>query len=503
MNTHHSLIYLLILLLTAGIITFSCKPKKTTVIPPATEVKHVDWSKNAVIYEVNVRQFSKEGTFKAVERELPRLKELGVDILWLMPVYPVGLVNRKVSQTQLIEEVKDPAERKKYLGSYYSTRDYLAVNPEFGTAGDFKSLVNRIHELGMHVILDIAINHTSWDNPWIKTHPDFYMRVPKDSTPWNKRWMKEHPDYYKRIRDLGMTYPIHPEEFDWWDVAELNFDNKDLRTELIKIFKFWITEYHIDGYRCDYAHGIPNDFWDSLRPEIDKLKPVFMLGECEKPELSRKAFDMTYGWKLHHILNDIAKGKKMAGEVFKYYHWVDTIYPRNSYLMQFTSNHDENSWNGTEYERMGDGAKAFAVLTYMIPGMPLIYNGQESAFNRRLKFFEKDSITWGDYPLKQFYQTLNSLKHTNKALWNGDDGGEIIPVETNRDSLVLAFVRQKEDQKIFVVMNLSGRGLEVKLKSPEMKGKYTELFSQLTKKLNEKEKMVLKPWEYLVYVKNE
>ena len=495
-------VILILLALLSGACRHQPETPETRVNPSGTsQVRPVEWAKDAVIYEVNIRQFSPEGTFKAVEKELPRLKDLGIDILWLMPVFPIGEMNRKADQTVLIEEIKDPAERKKYLGSYYATKDYLSVNPEYGTLEDFKSLVDKIHALGMHVILDIAINHTSWDNPWIKDHPDYYTRIEKDSTPWNPAWMKAHPEYFKKLKKLQMTYPINPTEFDWWDVAELNFDNAELRKEFVKIFTHWVSTFDVDGYRCDHAHGVPTDFWEELRPELDKVKPVFMLAEAELPELHRKAFNMSYDWKMHHILNDIAKNKKPAWAIAEHLQWVDTAYPDNSWLMQFTSNHDENSWAGTEFERMGQGAKAFAVLAATLPDMLLIYNGQESAFNERLKFFVKDTINWGEYGYSSFYRTLTELKETNKALYNGTGGGMTKVLSSPADSNVFAFMRQQGEDQVVVICNLGDYPEDFTLRSVTRIGKLQEVFTGNTTTFRRRTKIALNPWQYCVYEK--
>ncbi|MBN2275130.1 MAG: alpha-glucosidase C-terminal domain-containing protein [Bacteroidales bacterium] len=487
-----------------SLIAFACKqPYETPVkrVNPAgiSQVSHVEWAKDAVIYEVNIRQFSPEGTFEAVKKDLPRLKELGVDIVWLMPVFPIGEMNRKADQTILIEEIEIPAERKKYLGSYYATKDYLSVNPEYGNPEDFKSLVDKIHELGMYVILDIAINHTAWDHPWIKEHPDYYTRVHEDSVPWNPEWMTEHPEYFRKLKKLRMTYPINPVEFDWWDVAELDFDNTELRNEFVKIFIWWISEYDIDGYRCDHAHGVPTDFWEELRPELDKVKPVFMLAEAELPELHKKAFDMSYDWKMHHILNAIAQNKKPAWAIAEHLQWADTSYPDNSWLMQFTSNHDENSWAGTEFERMGQGARTFAVLAATLPDMLLIYNGQESAFNERLKFFVKDTIGWGDYRYSSFYRTLNELKERNKALLNGTENGILKVLSSQADSNVFAFSRQAEDDQVLVICNLGEYPVDYRLRNNTRIGNMKEVFTGTSRTFKRKTKISLEPWQYCVY----
>jgi glycosidase len=452
-------LFLFILGLSTGIL-FSCKTeKKPFISQPISEVQHVDWSKNAVIYEVNIRQYSKEGTFKAFEQDLPRLKELGIDILWIMPIHPIGI-----------------KERKGKLGSYYAVKDYRAINAEFGTMDDFKQLVKSAHTLGLKIIIDWVPNHTSWDNDLLKTHPAYYM---KDST--------------------GKY--ISP--YDWTDVVRLDYTKPETRAYMIETMQWWLTESDIDGFRCDVAGMMPMDFWNELRPALDKIKPVFMLAESDIPEMHQKAFDMTYNWKFHHIMNGIAQGKEKASAILKHFQWVDSVYPGNSYLMEFTSNHDENSWNGTEYERLGKGVETFAVLAATIPDMLLLYNGQESAFNRRLKFFDKDSIDWGTYALSGFYKNLIALKKHNQALWNGNLGGKLQSVSVNHDSLVIAYVREKENQKVLVLLNLSARELEVKLKSPVLAGDYIELFTGTPRSFGKKETLILKPWEYMVFEKKE
>ena len=450
------LIYTALLLFAVALLVFSCKKtvKKEVVRPPLSEVKHVDWSRPAVIYEVNTRQFSKEGTFKGVEKELPRLKEMGIDLLWLMPVNPIGIKNHKGK-----------------LGSYYSVRDYKAINPDYGNMDDFKQLVAAVHALGMKIIIDWVPNHSSWDNALTKTHPEYYM---KDS--------------------LGGFLSA----FDWTDVIRFDYKNPGLRHYMIETMEWWYKETGIDGFRCDVAHMVPVDFWDECRAALDSIRPVFMLAEADQPFLHKKAYDATYDWKFYHVMNEIAKGRMNARAVVDHFNWVDTTYPGDSYLMQFTSNHDENSWNGTEYERLGEGAKTFAVLCATLPDMLLIYNGQESAFNRRLKFFEKDSITWGKYELKDFYKTLIMLKKNNKAIWNGN-GGRPEWIETNQDTTVLAFERIRDNDAVLVVANLSARPVDAVLKEPAMKGEFTEIFSGKKTSIDEKTRFSLKPWEYLVF----
>ncbi len=506
MKTNMTIIFkvliLVIIVLLSG--TYACKRIATKKRIAATlqrgtaVVVHQNWSKNAVIYEVNLRQYTPEGTFSAFAEHLPRLKELGVDILWLMPIFPIGEVNRKATQTLMTHEIKNTKERAKYLGSAYAIKDYQAVNPEHGTKEDFKALVDKIHELGMHVIIDIAINHTAWDHDWIKTHPEYYMRVEKGSKPWKTEWMEQHPEFYKMLDDLGMTYPIHPDETDWWDTAELDFENGDLRKEFVDIFKYWITEFGIDGYRCDVAHGVPIDFWNDLKVELDKTAPVFMLAEAEGYQYHQEAFDMTYAWELHHLLNSVAQGKKNTKVFNKYFTKEDSFYLQNDYRMQFTSNHDENAWNGDVFERMGDAAEIFAVFTYVIPGMPLIYNGQEAGLNRRLRFFEKDTIQWKGHFFGNLYRQLNQIKKDNPALWNGEFGGEMIRLNTSKDSTIFACMRMKDDNKIVGIFNFSPNETKFALHGSDLKGSYRDALSEEEVKLNKEQKLTLGAWQYMV-----
>ncbi|MBN1119073.1 MAG: alpha amylase C-terminal domain-containing protein [Bacteroidales bacterium] len=462
------------------------------------EVNHPEWSKSSVIYEANIRQHTPEGTFTAFTKELPKIKELGVDIVWLMPVFPIGELHRKATQMTLAGELDDPKEQEKYLGSYYAIKDYMDVNSEFGSVEDFQALVGKAHELGMKVILDIAVNHTAWDHPWIKEKPDFYTKVNADSIPWKQEWMDAHPEYFKHLKELGMTYPIDPNETDWWDTADLNYDNDELREEMKKIFKYWITEFDIDGYRCDVAEWVPADFWDDLRPELDEIKPVFMLAEAEFPNHLNKAFDMNYGWEFHHIMNQVAKGEKNVQALMEYFAKNDSIYDKACYRMNFITNHDENSWNGTVFERLGDGVKTFGVLYYTVPGMPLIYSGQEYGMSKRLKFFEKDTIDLNDKGFYDFYLALGKLKKENTLFWNGNAGGDMETLCV-KNKKVFAFKRFTDEADAFVILNLSGEEQEYTVPSG-IAGAYTNYFKQESVVMNEEEVKTIDPWEYLILI---
>ncbi|MBN1251609.1 MAG: alpha-glucosidase C-terminal domain-containing protein, partial [Bacteroidales bacterium] len=407
-------------------------------------LKHPDWIKDKNIYEVNIRQYTKEGTIKEFQKHLPRLKEMGVDILWLMPINPIGKKNRKGT-----------------LGSYYSVKDYYAVNEDFGTMQDFKNLVSEAHKLKMYVIIDWVANHTAWDNPWVTEHPEYYT---KDS--------------------LGNFIP--PIGTDWSDVLDLNYDNDSLRKEMINALSFWVKQADIDGYRCDVASWLPIDFWNRARKELDEIKPVFMLAESEDKNIFYQAFDMGYAWNLHHIMNEISKGNNNAKDISNYFVKDSIEFPENSIKMNFTSNHDENSWNGTVFERMPESYKTFAVLSATVPGMPLIYSGQEVSLNKRLEFFEKDQIDWNsENNLSEFYKTLLNFKKGHSALWNGNFGGSMKLIKTNNPEKVFAFIREKNNDIVLIISNLSKEDLIVDLDSTLSENNFKELFSD--KKFQTKE----------------
>ncbi|MFQ5583377.1 MAG: alpha-amylase family glycosyl hydrolase [Calditrichia bacterium] len=420
-------------------------------------VAHPQWSRNLAIYEVNVRQYTPHGTFAEFEKYLPQLNEMGVGILWLMPIHPIGQKNRKGS-----------------LGSYYSVRDYKAINPEFGNKEDFRRLVDKVHELGMYIIIDWVANHTAWDHPWAVQHPDFYTR------------------------DKTGNF-ISP--YNWTDVIDLNYDNTDMRRAMFDALVYWIKEYDIDGYRCDVAAMVPTDFWETVRDTLDRIKPVFMLAEAHEPFLHDKAFDMTYGWQYKDLFNDIAAGKKTAADLADYYEKKEKRnYHPDAYRMIFTSNHDENSWHGTVFERLDGAAEALAVFCGVFRGMPLIYSGQEAGLNRRLKFFEKDTIQWKAHKFRDIYTKLFHAKKSNKALWNGIAGGDIVRLRTTNDKNVYAFGRRKGDDRILAVFNLSPQQQEISVTLTGFSGEYTDLFNIQLHNLRENQNFELEGWAYRVYI---
>lgn len=440
------------------------QPDSSTTSPAAIPPHlALEWAKNATIYEVNVRQFSPKGDLAGVEAQLPRLKELGVDIVWLMPIYPIG-----------------KEKRKGLLGSPYAVANYTAVNPDYGTVDDLKRLVQRAHDLGLRVILDYVPNHTAWDHPWVKAHPDWYTHTKgKLTSPLDEKG-----------KPTG-----------WDDVVDLNYDSPAMREAMTDAITFWVREADIDGYRMDVAGLVPADYWRELHPRLDKLKPLFMLAESESEadtSLFRNGFTMNYGWAMHSLLKNIAQGKQSALAIDSLLAERKKTYPAWAYQMQFTQNHDENSWNGTLAESFGEGAKAFVVLTSTFNGMPLVYNGAESGLNKRLQFFDKDPIIWGNYPDATFYKSLLTLKHRNRALWNGEAGGDLVKIPTGRDGQVYAFHRQRDMDRVVVLLNLSNQPQDIRLGGGGYDGRYIEIFNQRPFELKTNLNLTLKPWEYRV-----
>lgn len=418
----------------------------------------VEWSYDATIYEVNVRQFSEEGSFARVEEALPRIKELGIDIVWLMPVHPIGEI-----------------ERKGTLGSYYSVKDYFDVNPEFGTKDDLRSLIETAHSLDMKVILDWVANHTAWDNPLTETNPEFF-----------------------ETDENGNFIP--PRGTDWSDVIQLDYDNPDVHDYMISALKYWVEEFNIDGYRADVAYLVPTEFWERARRELDEIKPVFMLAEAHEPEL-HPAFDMGYNWEVHHIMNRIASGENTVADLEQELQNVNDRFGREVFMMNFITNHDENSWAGTEFNRLGDGVEAFAVLMTTLEGMPLIYNGQETGFDHMLEFFEKDPIVWDfDSPFQDFYSTLFHLKREHPALQNGIRGGELVRINTSDDEAVFAFSRSMDGEHVVVVLNLSDSDIAVTLEETAPAATYVSLFGDNSSIDAIPTSIDMEAWEYHVFV---
>ncbi|QEE48367.1 alpha-amlyase [Flavobacterium alkalisoli] len=434
---------------------------------------------NSVIYEANIRNYSPEGTFNAFTKDIPELKKLGVKVIWLMPIYPISMKNRKTTDGRMVEDIKDPAERAKYLGSYYAISDYTAINPDLGTLQDFQNLVNTAHNNGMYVILDWVANHTGWDHKWIT----------------------EHPEYYHKNAKGEVTDPLNPEtgeSWGWTDVAHLDYTSKALYEPMKNEMLYWVKEQNVDGFRCDVADNVPTEFWQFAVPKLNEVKPVFMLMESNKPYLFNGIFDMGYGWEAHHLMNDIAQGKKNVSDWDALMEKQAKEYKKEDIWMNFTSNHDENSWNGTEYERMGDAAELFAALTYTMPGMPLIYTGQEYDFNRRLKFFEKDEITHSKGKMFKVYEKLGELKNSNEALNGGKQPADYNRITTSMDKNILAFAREKDGEKVVFVGNLTKEPQSFTL---PVEGNFTNYVTGEKVQLAPGQEQKFGPWEYWVLTK--
>lgn len=449
----------LLFILFASFLLFACKTNDTTEHLATVDGEHADWVYDATIYEVNVRQYTTEGTFSAFEQHIPRLQELGVDILWFMPLQTIGEV-----------------ERKGTLGSYYSIQNYTEINSEFGTLSDFKSVVDKAHASGMKVILDWVANHTSRDAIWLA----------------NKHWYETD----------SLDNVVAP--YDWSDVAKLNYNNDDMRNAMVQSMLWWVNKADIDGFRCDVASEVPTDFWERVTDSIKTVKPhVFMLAEAEEPELNNKAFDAFYAWDFHHKMNSVAQGKENVDSLRKSLNKMNSSFEDRAIPMYFTSNHDENSWNGTEFERMGNAAPTFAALTYVLPGIPLIYNGQEVGFNRRLEFFEKDTIDWdtvSKHALTDLYEKLNALKKSNPALFTQEKGGKMVEIENNMPDKVWSFKRIKGDNEVHCLFNFTDEDVVVAFDEAIAGKDFKELNNALA--TTDMKNIELKAWEYKLFYKN-
>jgi len=423
------------------------------------DFKPLDWIHNTNIYEVNIRQYTPEGTFKAFANELPRLRDMGVETLWFMPVTPIAQKNKKG-----------------VLGSYYAASDYTSINPEFGTLDDFRILVREAHALGFKVIIDWVANHTGWDHKWTKEHPDYYEKDPIS-------------DSFKIASGMD-------------DIIELNFHNPQLVEAMIAAMKFWITECDIDGFRCDLAFWVELDFWQKARRELDAVKPLFWFGELdpiEHPEYIG-TFDVAYTWTWMHKTEDFYKKRFPIKELDTVLTQYDAL-GNKSMRAWFTSNHDENSWNGSEYEKYGDMAKALAVFCCTWNGIPLVYSGQELPNLKRLKFFEKDEIKWtGSNELHAFYKTLLSLHGRNAALRAGDDNVQTKRINTSAAGQVFTYMRKNENAEVLVMLNFSDVDVRFSL-DENLDGQFREIFSVAPGNFSTDLDFHLKPWEYLVFEK--
>ncbi len=436
----------------------------TIAVPKYDGLYAPDWAPSATLYECNVRQFSPEGNFAGVSRQIPRLKTLGVDVLWIMPIHPIG-----------------KARRKGTLGSPYSVRDYYAINPDYGTLDGFKALVKTAHDQNIKIVMDWVPNHTSWDAVWKQKYPEYYTKYKGDFTvPLN-----EHGE------------PID----DWSDVCDLDYGNPALRKAMTEVMQYWIRECDIDGYRVDMAGLVPNDFWATLRPALDSIKPMFMLAEWQdEPKHFETCFNANYGWKWKDITKDIWAGKQSPLALDTLLNYLNEFYPEGYYQLYFTQNHDENAHNGTESELYGASADAFNVLAFTWQGIPLIYNGQEDGLNLRLGFFEKTPIRWKKYAKQDFYSRLNALRHINRALWAGRAGGAVQKISNDSEDKIYSFGREKDGDRVIVILNLSKERTTVTLQpGATFAGAYANVFGSSTLQVTKEMILTLKPWEYTVF----
>lgn len=424
--------------------------------------KKASWINNTNVYEVNLRQYTAAGSFNAFIKELPRLKEMGVETLWFMPITPIAQKNKKGS-----------------LGSYYACSDYTAINPEFGTLEDFKNLVKEAHVMGFKVIIDWVANHTGWDHVWTKMHPEYYQ---KDSI----------------TKDFKIASGMD-------DIIELDFKNADLRKAMIDAMKYWVMECDIDGYRCDLAFWVELDFWKAARAELEKTKTLFWLAEndpLEHPEYY-EAFDACYTWSWMHKTEEYYKKNLPLASLDTVLKKYNNACTGDKMALWFTTNHDENSWNGTEYEKYGDMAKALAVFSFTWNGIPLIYGGQELPNKKRLKFFEKDPIEWnGQYEMAGFYKTLLKLKKDNNALRAGDTAVHTMLLNTTQPGRVMSYVRKNGNSEIIVLLNLSKEDVHGEINGQETMGVFTNVFTNEQQDLSSMRLFKLPPGGFIVMEKN-
>ena len=417
----------------------------------------------AVLYEANIRQYSVEGSFNAFAEDLPKLKKMGVKIIWLMPINPI--YNTKS---------KGP------LGSYYAVSNYTKVNPEFGTLKDFKSLVNKAHQLGMYVILDWVPGHTGWDHVWIKENSDYYLK--------NRKGEIIDPIDFRTGKSFG-----------WTDVADLNYKNMQMREALRKAMVYWVEETNIDGYRIDQAYAVPQEFYNKTFAILKRIKPLFLLAETDiyHPgglDLVKK-FDASYDWPGHHLSKKVAQGQKNALNYSRHIERTIKRYGSENIVVNFVSNHDENSWNGTIEESYGKAAYAFMALNYTIPGMPLVYSGQEYDLNKRLHFFEKDSFPKVSGKTMEFLQQLGALKNNHKALTSGLSGGSFKRLLNSKNDQILAFERERDGDTIVFIANLSKDYAQFTL---PYEGNFKRFQDFKNKRLSSSYQYDMKPWEFWI-----
>lgn len=401
-------------------------------------IEHPEWSRDAVLYQIHTRHFTPEGTFNAAQEQLPRLKALGVDILWLMPIHPIGQENRKGT-----------------LGSPYSVRDHYAVNPEFGTETQFKAFVDAAHAQGFKVILDLVANHTAWDHPLAKEHPDWYEKRWDGSfrpTPW----------------------------WDWSDIIDLDWSQPGVREHVGGAMEKWVRSFGVDGYRADVAGYVPLDFWETMRVRLEAIRPVFMLGEVQQTAHHFAAFDASYAWDWHNTSKNVAQGRGNATSFYGYYAENESLWPREAMRMTYIENHDSNAWEGTMRENYGPALEVTTALAFTGAGLPLIHNGMEACNAKRLEFFEKDPIDWSqgdDCDYGVLLKELIDFRKANPALANGEWGARMHKVESDKPEQLLAWVRETDGNKVLGLFNMSGQPVTATFADALPAGIYDEFMS--------------------------
>ena len=425
--------------------------------------KNPEWSYSAILYEMNIRQFTTEGTFRAASERLPFLRSIGVDAIWLMPIYPIGEEDRKGS-----------------LGSYYSIRDYKGVNPEFGSEADLRDFITKAHALGIKILFDWVANHTARD----------------------ARWISERPvDWYERDSEGRAKVP-----WDWSDTAKLNYANREVWRGQIDAMRYWVEQFGIDGFRCDMAMLVPIEFWQEASAELHTIKSdIFMLAEAEEDNLFEGAFNMSYQWNIHHIMCDIAKGARRVWDLRNAMHAERQRYPREAMRLSFTSNHDENSWSGSEQSRFGRALEVMTAMTFLMPStMPLIYTGQEVGYDHSFAFFDRDPIPEELYKegyATELYRRLADLKHSQRALDSGERGGDVIEIENNAKDCMMTFVREVDGSRVVAIVNLSPYTIHADFRTGIYAGKYRDAISGERVILDEHVERDIAPWHYQILVK--
>lgn len=424
---------------------------------PYVKVPAPEWSADSTIYQMNTRQFTAEGTFKAAQEQLPRIAEMGIEIIWLMPIHPIG------------EE-----QRKGPLGSPYAVKNYRAVNPELGTEEEFRAFVDRAHELGLKVILDWVANHSAWDNSHVVSNPEWYSKTPE-----------------------GDMMP--PEGTDWSDVVDFDYSQAGLREYMTGSLTYWVREFDIDGYRADVAGYVPLDFWETARAELEAIKPVFMLAEWQTRDLHARAFNATYAWGWKEAMQKLVAEGSGAGAMRGYYAGQKTTWPHAAYRMVYTDNHDQNSWDGVASEIYGPAYETAIALSFVGPGIPLIYNGQEADLDHQLEFFEKDEIEWKEGQYDPLFRKLVALKKFETALWNGKHGAPMIEVPNSASEDVLSFVRGEGGERVFGVFNLSPRSHTIGFETARHHGRFFDALSGEDWEWGEGSEVELPAWGYRIF----